>query len=307
QEQLLKTGLSLDSDGEVVRLDTISREVTFADGAGGLPTMKVGFVFRSKLDVPAGVHKLSYFDNNFPGRGGWKEIVVLGGGVVILNSSAPGADRSQELTNYSSDVLSSPPQQLSAQVGFRTFISEPERTASAAVIGTSSKRPTAHPLLAPRIHRQSPGAITSPHPSDARPTSSRVRATAVAPLSLTAHAQNTPRSRFTELVSTQGRFSLWVLLSAALIAAGLGALHALEPGHGKTIVAAYLVGSRGTARHALLLGMVVTTSHTAGVYLLGGITLYAQKYILPDRVYPFLGVLSGMLIAGTGCFLFLQR
>ena len=43
------------------------------------------------------------------------------------------------------------------------------------------------------------------------------------------------------------------------------------------------------------------------VYLLGGITLYAQKYILPDRIYPFLGVLSGILIAGTGCFLFLQR
>jgi ABC-type nickel/cobalt efflux system permease component RcnA len=52
---------------------------------------------------------------------------------------------------------------------------------------------------------------------------------------------------------------------------------------------------------------VVTISHTVGVYLLGGITLYAQKYILPDRIYPFLGVLSGILIAGTGCFLFLQR
>src|SRR3984957_12006884 len=160
QEQLLKAGLSLESDGEVVRLDSISREVTFADGAGGLPTMKVGFGFRGKLDAPAGVHKLSYFDNNFPGRGGWKEIVVLGGGVVILNSSAPGADGRQERTNYSSDVLNSPPQQLSAQVGFRTSISEPERTASAAVIGTSSRPPipqrtdTAHPLLAPRIQRR---------------------------------------------------------------------------------------------------------------------------------------------------------
>ena len=98
-----------------------------------------------------------------------------------------------------------------------------------------------------------------------------------------------------------------IALLAAAIAAGLGALHALEPGHGKTIVAAYLVGSKGTARHALLLGMIVTISHTAGVYLLGAITLYAQKYILPDRIYPFLGVLSGILIAGMGCYLFLQR
>ena len=101
--------------------------------------------------------------------------------------------------------------------------------------------------------------------------------------------------------------SFGIALLAAAIAVGLGALHALEPGHGKTIVAAYLVGSKGTARHALFLGMMVTISHTAGVYLLGAITLYAQNYILPDRIYPFLGVLSGILIAGMGCYLFLQR
>ncbi len=86
--------------------------------------MKIGFVFRGKLDAMAGAHKLSYFDNNFPGRAGWKEIVVLGDGVAILDSSAPATDRSQELTNYSSDALNSPPQQLSALVGFRTSPSE---------------------------------------------------------------------------------------------------------------------------------------------------------------------------------------
>jgi len=92
------------SDSQSIRLDTISRQVAFAEGAGGLPTMKVAFVFRGKLDASAGDHKLSYLDNNFPGRAGWKEIVVLGEGVAILDSSASGADRSQELTNYSSDV-----------------------------------------------------------------------------------------------------------------------------------------------------------------------------------------------------------
>jgi ABC-type nickel/cobalt efflux system permease component RcnA len=96
-------------------------------------------------------------------------------------------------------------------------------------------------------------------------------------------------------------------LIAALIAAGLGALHALEPGHGKTIVAAYLVGSRGTARHAFLLGLIVTASHSAGVYLLGAITLYAQKYVLPEQTYPLLAVLSGLFVAGMGLYLFLQR
>jgi high-affinity nickel-transport protein len=318
QEQLLKEGLSLASDGQAVRLDTISRQLTFADGAGGLPTMKIGFVFRGKLDVPAGAHKLSYFDNNFPGRAGWKEVVVLGDGVAILDSSAPGTDRSQELTNYSSDVLNSPPQQLSALIGFRTPLSEPQRSASAAVIGPFANRivpqrtnPAHRKMPAPQRQRRSSGAIASGAitPSDLSNAQSfpSVVASAVAPLSRAAHAQKTPRSRFTELISTQGKLSFWVLFSAALIAAGLGALHAMEPGHGKTVVAAYLVGSRGTARHAVLLGIVVTAAHTAGVYLLGALTLYASRYIVPEQLYPWLGAISGLSVAGLGIFIFLRH
>jgi high-affinity nickel-transport protein len=317
QEQLLKSGLSLESDGQAVRLDTISREVMFADGAGGLPTMKMGFVFRGKLDVTAGAHKLSYFDNNFPGRTGWKEIVVLGDGVAILDSSAPGTDRSQELTNYSSDALNSPPQQLSALAGFRTSLSEPEKHASAAAVASSSNRTIPHGTNAahqapanPPVHQgqsRSPAATTSSDLSAGHSSASAVAAPTVALLSLATHAQNTPRSRFTELISTQGKLSFWVLLSAALIAAGLGALHALEPGHGKTIVAAYLVGSRGTARHAVLLGIVVTAAHTAGVYLLGALTLYASRYIVPEQLYPWLGAISGLSVAGLGIFIFLRH
>jgi len=101
--------------------------------------------------------------------------------------------------------------------------------------------------------------------------------------------------------------SLWFLITAGFIALGLGALHALEPGHGKTIVAAYLVGSRGTARHALLLGLIVTASHTAGVFALGAITLYASRYIVPEQLYPWLGVFSGLTIAGLGGYMFLRR
>ncbi|HKN71690.1 MAG TPA: hypothetical protein VJX30_11695 [Terriglobales bacterium] len=326
QEQLLKAGISLESDSQSVRLDTISRQVAFADGAGGLPTMKIGFVFRGKLDDPAGAHRLSYFDNNFPGRAGWKEVVVQGDGVTILSSSAPGTDRSQELTNYSSDVLNSPPQQVSALVVFRTSLSEPERSAAAAVIATSSNRTTprginaAHRASAPPPPRQrqrlssgaitsgaiTRGATTSSDLSDAQSSPGDIAASTVALLPL-ARAQNTPRSRFTELISTQGKLSFWVLFSAALIAAGLGALHALEPGHGKTIVAAYLVGSRGTARHAVLLGIVVTAAHTAGVYLLGAVTLYASRYIVPEQLYPWLGAISGLSVAGLGIFIFLRH
>jgi ABC-type nickel/cobalt efflux system permease component RcnA len=104
---------------------------------------------------------------------------------------------------------------------------------------------------------------------------------------------------FAQLISLK-ELSPGIVLFALLLAFALGAFHALEPGHGKTVVAAYLVGSRGTARHALLLGLIVTASHTAGVYLLGVITLGASAYIVPERLYPWLGLLSGVAIVGLG-------
>jgi len=295
QERLLKAGLSLESDGQPLRLDTISRHVEFADGAGGLPTMKVGFVFRGKLNVAAGAHKFSYLDGNFAGRAGWKEIVVVADGVAILDSSAPATDRSMELTTYSSDTLNSPPQQLSALVGYRTSPSEMGRRTSAPAIGSSSSRTIAREA---KTGYRAPGPQTPPHDGVSR---------GAAPLAVAARHQNTPRSRFTELISTQGKLSFWILFSSALIAAGLGALHALEPGHGKTVVGAYLVGSRGTAKHAVLLGIVVTAAHTAGVYALGALTLYASRYIVPEQLYPWLGAISGLSVAGLGIFIFLRH
>jgi ABC-type nickel/cobalt efflux system permease component RcnA len=270
ENKLFKDAIALESDGRSVALETVSRQITFADGAGGLPTMKIGFVFRGKLDSVEGAHKINYADNNFPGRAGWKEIVVLGDGVTIRDNSASGFDRSQELTNYSSDVLNSPPQQVSAQIGYR-FV---------------------RPIVQKMNTEQREAAPQKPNPS---------------PIATRSLAPNTPRSRFTELISTQSNLSFWVLLSAALIAAGLGALHALEPGHGKTIVAAYLVGSRGTAKHAVLLGMVVTAAHTAGVYVLGAATLYASRYIVPEQLYPWLGAISGLSVAVLGIFIFLRQ
>ena len=282
QAQVLRKGLSLQCDGQSVSLATVSREAAFSDGAGGLPTMKMSIVFRGKVRATAGPHQLSYVDNNFSGRAGWKEVVVLGDGVSILDSSAPGDDRSQELTDYSSDPSNSPPQQVSALVSFRTLPLAAERRAPVAAV-------------------QAP-----PHPSDAKISAEGV-AVSVAPQSTAVHAQNTPRNRFTEMISTQRRLSFWVLFTAALISAGLGALHALEPGHGKTVVAAYLVGSRGTAKHAVLLGVVVTAAHTAGVYLLGAATLYASRYVVPEQLYPWLGAISGLSIAGIGVFIFLRH
>lgn len=90
------------------------------------------------------------------------------------------------------------------------------------------------------------------------------------------------------------------VLLALLLAFGWGAAHAFSPGHGKTIVGAYLVGSRGTPRHALFLGLTTTVTHTAGVFVLGFITLAASEFILPETLFPWLSVLSGLLVVSIG-------
>lgn len=113
--------------------------------------------------------------------------------------------------------------------------------------------------------------------------------------------------RLTALVSDRTPLSAAAILSALLVAAALGALHALTPGHGKTIVGAYLVGSRGTWKHALFLGLVVTATHTAGVYALGAATLVASAWIVPERLMPWISAVSGLLVLGVGTSLVRER
>jgi ABC-type nickel/cobalt efflux system permease component RcnA len=98
-----------------------------------------------------------------------------------------------------------------------------------------------------------------------------------------------------------------VILGSLLVAIALGAIHALSPGHGKTIMAAYLVGSTGTARHAVGLGLTVTISHTIGVMTLATVTLLAATILPPERLYPILGVASGGLVIVIGASLLLAR
>jgi nickel/cobalt transporter (NicO) family protein len=91
-----------------------------------------------------------------------------------------------------------------------------------------------------------------------------------------------------------------VLVLLLLAAFGWGALHALSPGHGKAMVAAYLIGTRGTARHAVWLGVTVTITHTIGVFALGLITLALSQYVLPEDLYPWLTLVSGLLVVTVG-------
>src|SRR6476661_8755139 len=105
----------------------------------------------------------------------------------------------------------------------------------------------------------------------------------------------------------QPQLSAGWLLAGIAVAFWLGAMHALEPGHGKTIVAAYLVGSRGNMNHAALLAATVTFTHTISVFLLGLGTLLLSSYIVPEKIIPVLGVLSGVSIVLIGGWLFYQR
>jgi nickel/cobalt transporter (NicO) family protein len=92
-----------------------------------------------------------------------------------------------------------------------------------------------------------------------------------------------------------------------LLAAGFGAVHALTPGHGKTLVAAYLVGEQGTVWHALLLGLVTTISHTGAVLALAGGLLVLYPDTVPAHIRGILGFLGGLLVAGLGFWLLLRR
>ena len=114
------------------------------------------------------------------------------------------------------------------------------------------------------------------------------------------------RDRLAELISVP-EVTPWVMLLGLLVAAGLGAVHALSPGHGKTVVGAYLVGSRGTVRHALFLGLTVTITHTAGVFALGFVTLFAARFVSPEQLYPVLGAVSGAIVLAMGLSLFVNR
>ena len=265
QADVLKNRLRLVLNGRLLHLDTVSQQVIFPPGAGGLPTMKMGFHYRANLTAgDTQLYALRYSDNNFPSRAGWKEVVAVSSSDVILSkSSVPLQDRSAELSNYPTDLLHTPPQTLAADLTFRT----------------------------------SPGYTSNDQ---------RAASFESGELKLAANQQKTPRSAFTELV-TSNRSDVAFVLTAAVIAAMLGGFHAFEPGHGKTLVAAYLVGSHGTARHAVLLASVVTASHTISVYVLGIITLFASKWIVPERLYPWLGAASGLLVAVLGFTLFMRR
>lgn len=98
-----------------------------------------------------------------------------------------------------------------------------------------------------------------------------------------------------------------LMLIALVLAFGFGALHALGPGHGKTLMAAYLVGGAARIRDPVAIACAVATMHTASVLGLGVLVLFATEVLAPERVYPWLGLVSGVVTLSLGVGLLVVR
>jgi nickel/cobalt exporter len=282
----LEKGLVLEVNGSRCPLSVEGDKISFPPGAGGLITMRIEADFRAD-PAPGGLHSdrndVRYSDTNFEGRAGWKEIVVSASGAARLEGSSAGSvDRSERLTSYPLRGAGGPPQDLTARFTF---------------------------ALAPRLRGETPGrsrfpaGIAGPQRQDA--VGSGALAGTVLPPS-PARGASRWDLRFMQLISER-RMSRSFFLFSMFLATLLGAFHALEPGHGKTLVAAYLVGARGTPWHALLLGLIVTFTHTAGVFLLGAATMSLSRYVFPEKLYPWMGFASGVLVAAVGLIMFRRR
>ena len=188
-----------------------------------------------------------------------------------------GKDRSAGLTSYPQDPMVAPPQEL------KTAFSWTAPTPSPVPVVTAAP----------------------PSPEPVSPTNSST-ATPMTPVGPAAAGQVVKGDYLSRLLH-RDEIGWRLTLIGIAVAFGLGAMHAMSPGHGKTIVAAYLVGSRGTFKHALFLGAMVTFTHTSSVFLLGFVTLFLSKYVLPEKLFPILGAISGLSIVCVGAMLFVRR
>lgn len=258
-------------DGKAVRPVLDSTELTIIDGAGNLPVFRIA----SKLHFGVGGGRLEYEDRNFATRAGWREIVVRAGeGAEIRRSSAGSQDISQALTAYPQDPTKAPPQDTRAWVEWKT----------------------APLVISKTISKITPAPVTEAAPvaRDVRPAEAATMGTV---------KRNDSISQILRMSNIP-----WTLMLVLIgLAFWFGALHALEPGHGKTMVAAYLVGEKGTARHAVFLGSMVTFTHTVSVFILGLGTMFLSRYIMPDKISKVLGIVSGLSIVWIGGMMLWRR
>jgi ABC-type nickel/cobalt efflux system permease component RcnA len=267
------------ADHLLITLDGARVPLHATKWTSSLPSEQGGFSLRVDVDLDTALEpvpttstrRLEFNNQNYPGEMGWHEIVVVpAGGLAVFDTNA----FSTSLTGALHDALQA--------------------------------LPAAGPLDERRISLSFGGRDV---PAAARLLSSRtgVPATVQSAPATSDSAWIAQRTRQLIDAISGPRVAPEVALLALIGALLLGAVHALSPGHGKTIVGAYLIGSRGTPRHALFLGLTVTVTHTVGVFVLGFATLYASRFIVPERLFPILSLISAVLVLGMGVMLLLQR
>ena len=227
------------------------------------------------------------------GQAGLSTLRLECGYSVVLGAVPDGRSRVLELVDAN----------YAERIGWREITARGEGVELNTTLPTASAsaRLTAYPqdlLASPLDQRRAEIRVTTAGLAvDREPPAERPVAPAI---------DGRPTDALASLIS-QTQVSLFGLAAALLLAFGLGSLHALTPGHGKTVMAAYLVGTRGTRGQALVLGPVVALSHTAGVLLLGAVTLSASRLIAPERLYPYLSTASGAIVLAIGMILLARR
>jgi nickel/cobalt exporter len=272
----------------ILRVNGVAVPLHATRWTSSLPTEQGGFSLRVDVDLTAALpaagqgipRRLEFANENYDGQLGWHEIVVEpASGVAVYDTNA-----------FSSSL-------------------------TGGLVEALKTLPAAGPLDERAVHLR---FGTSDLPSQAKLLGSRSETSAQLAGARTTAPSNRANStiesnwivkRTHQLVETissptvEPGVAFLTLLGALL----LGAVHALSPGHGKTIVGAYLIGSRGTPRHAVFLGLTVTVTHTLGVFALGFATLYASRFIVPERLFPILSLVSAVLVLGMGVTLLIQR
>lgn len=288
----LAPSLTLTADGTPLRLSATAAGLGFQPGAAGLLTMRLVCEYVAPLATPLGSGAIVAFaDASYAERIGWREVTAVGDGTTLATSAAagyglpPATSVSGRLTHYPADLLSQP-----LDVRSVSFAVSPGGAAAAPW-----SAPDAAPLAgAPSTVRDAVDAGAGATASAADPALARL-------------AGAIPGGeRIGDLLGGRD-LSLPLVGLALAVAVVLGAAHAISPGHGKTVMAAYLVGSRGSARHAVALGLVVTVSHTLGVLGLAAVTMAASTLLPPERLYPVLGVASGSIVVAIGLWLVVGR
>lgn len=259
--RMLAATVELARDGARLALIEPAASISFPPGTGGLSTLRLTCDTSAPLDPPiAGRTTVTFADPSFEERIGWREIVAVGAGTMLDTGGLPPSSPSAKLTAYPAELIAAPLDIRSASI-----VVTPGPAGSAGPTASVGSGPGGAPSGAPLQG----GAV----PGGAGDIPDIFRTADLTPL---------------------------VLLASLATAIAIGAGHALTPGHGKTLMAAYLVGSRGTAVHAVGLGLSVAVSHTLGILVLALVVLGAGSILPPEVVYRVTPVIAAVSIVAIG-------